>query len=70
MQSPANGLLEEGDVITAIKYEGKEITVTRLFNVTDAEIMFEKGKTVKFRVVRNDKPLEVSVTLSSSATID
>lgn len=70
LQSPANGLLEEGDVITAIKYEGKEITVTRLFNVTDAEIMFEKGKTVKFRVVRNDKPLEVSVTLSSSATID
>lgn len=69
-QSPANGLLEEDDVITSIEYEGKEITVTRLFNITDAEIMFEKGKTVKFRVVRDDKPREISVTLTSSATID
>ena len=68
--SPAEGILATGDIVTAIEYEGEKVTVNRLFNLTDAEIMFEKGKTVKFFIKRNGTEKEVTVTLSSSYCVD
>ena len=62
----AKGVLEEGDVITAITIDGKKYEVTRLFHVTDNMLNARPGSSVVFHVIRDGKAIETKLTMTDN----
>lgn len=65
--SPANGVLQTGDVITGIEVVGSDgaikesVEVERIFNVIDTVLAVRAGDTVNFTLVRGGEEMSVSL---------
>ncbi|MBP5308865.1 MAG: trypsin-like peptidase domain-containing protein [Clostridia bacterium] len=68
--SAAVGKFMVGDVLKSFEYDGVTVNVERLFNLTDATLTFEKGKTVTFVIERNGIQRTVTVTLDKFTPLD
>lgn len=65
--SPAKAAgLKNGDVITAIKVDDTEISVTRAFSVTDAMLLCRAGSTVTITYLRGTAEGSATFTVSAS----
>ncbi len=68
--SSANGILKPGDIIKSFTYEGKTVTVERLFNLIDYSLVFQPDKEVTFNVLRDGVSTTAKVTITAQNAID
>ena len=60
------GVLQVGDKITKVLFNGEYINITREYIINDLMLCVEAGDTIKFYVTRMGNPIDVNVTFQNS----
>lgn len=68
--SPAEGRLLAGDIIVSAELNGKTVTVTRQYHVTDLMLAARSGDTVSIKVKRNENGETAEKTVDIVITAD
>ena len=64
----SNGILQVGDILLSLTYEGQEITIDRQFTVKNYLYYFDIGDTITIKVLRNNEEKILSINLNSTAS--
>ena len=62
--SPADGILQENDVILSVTLNGTTTEVTREYHITDIMLVVRAGDTIQLRVLRGGEELHVSIAIT------
>ena len=62
----ADGVLEPGDILTAISVNEEQIQITRQYHVIDMMLNVRAGDVIKLTVERNGEVMEVEMTMTEA----
>jgi serine protease Do len=70
--SPAIGMLQVGDIINDVTYDGKIYDINRAFELVDLEINFRVGEVVTYNITRNGvaMPVVVNITYNTEKIVE